>query len=830
MWIMRRLLSSGLVFVFLAGILYACASGTPTEDQKALISGEVTALKLNVQAQSGTFNAVNQAVAFQYVVKNEGSTNIAGPVSMIDTKVPAIMCPAVNTVGNLNDTLEAGESLTCVASYSIQQADLNLGSITSTATASAGGVTSNTVQTVVQMTPLAVLEFTSNASPTTYNNSGQVINFSFIIKNVGAATLGPAQFVVKSDKLGNINCGAADASLAAGASISCAGAYTTTDTDRTSAELVFNNTASGGGAAGTQTVQIKIANTNVQGNPTTGTYTKGTTVKHTVQAGEWTLQIVRCYGADFNAVKSANPQIADLAKIWPGDVLTIPNIGSNGNIFAPKCVDYYTAQSGDTWNSVATKYNARQDVLQEANKGVQLGGGVRLRIPVNSAGGNPVSGGGSEPIRLTFNANSPKFTLTSSVTVAKVRERYVFTAAQGQPLSVTLTAPTGGLELAVSQVNANALKPQNATLTYSGNIPANGDYYVDVVNVTNSDRQYSLEIVLSPLSSGSERVVDINPGAADSNPSYLAIFNNNLYFSARGLDNNGTELWRYDAANNSVGIVKDILPGPESSNPAYLTEFNGALYFSAIGDGAGIELWRFNGSDAGRLSDINSQGGNANPSYLTVYNGRLYFSASSSDGTGVELWQTDGNTVGRVADIYNGAGNSNPSYLTVYKGALYFSATSNDGFGTEIWKYDGTANPTRVTDINPNVGNANPAYLTVYKDILYFSANSGDGKGTELWKFDGTTASLAADIYNGGDSIPAYPTAFNGLLYFSANGNNGAGYELWKFDGVTASMASDVNKSGDSIPSYLILYNNQLYFSANGGEGGGRELWRFKGP
>ncbi|NUQ85513.1 MAG: LysM peptidoglycan-binding domain-containing protein [Anaerolineales bacterium] len=824
---MQRILSLGLLVIVLAGILYACnigGGGAPASPEAAFSGGDLPALTLAVQAQGGPFNTVGQTIQYQYTVTNSGGALIAGNVSITDNKA-TVSCPPTNTVGNLNDNLDPGESVACTSSYAITQADLNNGSVTSVASASAGGVVSNTVNTTVQMTLAKTLELTVVANPTTYNQAGQTVTFTYTIKNTGATALGPAQFVIHNDRLGNVNCGGADTTLAANASFSCTSTYTTSDSDRAANQLVFNLVASGGGATSIQSISVTITNTTLGGNPN---YTRGATIQHDVEGGEWMLQIARCYGADFNAVRNANPQIKDPGKIWPSDVLTIPNIGSNGPIYGPPCVTSYTSQTGDTWNSIAQKYNADLNVLLAANKTVTLGGGVKLKIPLNSAGGSqpPV---GNEPIRLTFPAGTEKVTRTGTVTVSRLKDRYVLTASQGQTLTLNLTASTGGLELAALAVNGTVLKPQNATLTWSGTIPANGDYYIDVVNVSASDRQYTLEIGLSTPTTATERVADINPGAGDSNPSYPAVFNNALYFNATGNDNAGAELWKYDAATNTASRVADIFPGLQGSNPAFLASYNGALYFSADGsDGAGVELWRFNGSVTGRLTDINTGAGNANPMYMTVYNNLLYFSATGSDGAGTELWQTDGVTAGRVWDIYSGDGSSNPAHLAVFNNALYFSAGSNDGAGTELWRYDG-ANVTRVTDINPGVGNSNPAYLAVFNNALYFSASDGTS-GAELWKYDGTTASLAADINASGDSVPTYLTVFNNMLYFGANGNDGAGFELWRFNGTTASRVSDINKSGDSSPIFLVVYNNQLYFQANGNDGAGRELWRYKGP
>jgi ELWxxDGT repeat protein len=826
MWTMKRIPSFGVLTVVFAVILYACnIGGTPAEpDPGALSGGDLPALGLTVQAQSGTFDQPGQTVNFQYTVTNTGNVLLTGLVLVDDNKT-VVTCPAVNTVGDLDTDLDPGESVVCTSTYTLTEADVNAGSVTSTATARISVTISNTVETTVTISLARVLELTVVPDPRTYNAAGQVINFAYTIRNKGTTALGPAQFVIRDDRLGTFNCGGADSTPAPEQSFTCNASYTTTDADRSASSLVFNTTASGGGATTIQAVSTTITNTTVSGGPST--FTPGTTIKHDVDPGEWMLQIVRCYGADFDTVRIANPQVTNPSKIYPVDVLTVPNIGSNGRIYGPPCVIYYTAVSGDTWESIAQKHNADLAVLREANLGVTLGSGVRVRVPINSAGGSPTTPT-IEPIRINFPAGSPSVTLSGTVTAAKGRERYVFAATQGQSLNVTLTASAGDLQLAISTSTGVVLKPQDATLTWSGTIPVNGDHFIDIVNIATADRPYQLAVTLTtPVSSAFERAADINSGPADSNPAYLAVFNNQLYFSATGNASSGAELWRFDAATDTATLADDIRPGAEGSNPSFLAEFNGSLYFGANGDDAGVELWRFNGTESGRLSDINSGAANASPSYMTVFNDRLYFSATSSDGTGTELWQTDGNTVTRAFDVYPGEGSSNPAHLAVYNGALYFSAISNDGAGVELYRFDGTT-ATRVTDINPDIGNANPAYMTVFNGMLYFSANANDGSGTELYRFDGTTASLAADINPGaGDSAPSNLIVFDGVLYFSAAGD-AAGFELWRFDGTTASRVGDLNTSGGSFPAYPEIYDNQIYFQADGGDGAGKELWRYR--
>ena len=825
---MQRILAIGALAVVIIVILYACSLGGGSEPTETTLTGDTPVLTLAVQSQNETLNTPGQIITYTYVVTNSGSTVLAGPVAVTDNKTNAA-CPEVTTVGNNDGNLDPGEVINCTSTYSITQEDLNNSSVKSAAVASVGGASSNTVETTVQMTLSQMLELTIIANPTTYNDAGQVITFTYSVKNKGGAAIGPAQFVIIDDKLGTFNCGGADSTLAPEQSFDCGASYTISDSDKSAEKITFNSIVNGGGATIIQPVTTTVTNTALGGGSSSN-LTKGSNIQHQVNDGEWMIQIARCYGADFKAVRSANPQVIDANKIWPINVLTIPNIGSNGKIYGPPCVTYYTAQSGDTWESIAKKYNADLAVLLEANKTLTLANGTKLKIPLNSANGNPVTPVGNEPERLTLPSGSNTVAVSGTVSVSKGKKRYVINASQGQTLRVKVNSPGAELQLAVLSISGTVIKAQDANLDWSGTIPAYGDYYIDIINVTSTDRLYQMEVGLTSPTTAFERVSDINAGTADSSPAYPAIFNGVLYFRATGGDNTGAELWKYDATANAVSRVKDINSGPDGSNPAYLASYEGALYFSANGnDGAGNELWRFNGTDVGRLTDISNGAGDSNPSFMTVYKGLLYFSANGNDGTGVELWQTNGTTYNRVADINSGDGNSNPSYLTVFNDTLYFSAASNDGAGTELWKFDGT-NITRVTDINNGVGNANPSFLTVFNNALYFSATSSDGTGTELWKFDGTNAARAADINSTGDSNPAYLTVFSSKLYFSANGNDGKGFELWVFDGATATRVSDLNTTGDTFPSFLIVYNNQLYFQASSSDGTGKELWRYKGP
>lgn len=113
----------------------------------------------------------------------------------------------------------------------------------------------------------------------------------------------------------------------------------------------------------------------------------GSTVIHTVQPGDWLIQIARCYGAHYEAVRNAN-------RLWNPDWLylyqtvTVPNVGSAGPIIGPPCVLAYTVQAGDTWESLAASFGTTVAILQRANPGpLTVGRGILIPATGTGTGG-----------------------------------------------------------------------------------------------------------------------------------------------------------------------------------------------------------------------------------------------------------------------------------------------------------------------------------------------------------------------------------------------------------------------------------------------------------
>src|SRR5439155_1015593 len=156
---------------------------------------------------------------YDYLVTNTGNVTLAGPVTVSDDRVASVTCPA--------GSLAPGASIHCSGSYAITQADLDGGSVTNRATASANGTDSNQAQanvTAVQRPALSVAKQPTPSSPTPV---WQTITYDYLVTNTGNVTLaGPV--TVTDDKTA-VTC--PSGSLAPGASIHCSGSYAITQAD-----------------------------------------------------------------------------------------------------------------------------------------------------------------------------------------------------------------------------------------------------------------------------------------------------------------------------------------------------------------------------------------------------------------------------------------------------------------------------------------------------------------------------------------------------------------------------------------------------------------------
>ena len=132
------------------------------------------ALSIDKTAKQSTYNEVGDVINYSFVVTNTGNVSLNGPVTIDDDKTTDETCPAVNTVGNSDDKLDPGESITCTASYTITQTDLDTGSVTNVASASVGGTTSPTDTVKVDAVPTLSISKSNDSYPTAEKIGNQV--------------------------------------------------------------------------------------------------------------------------------------------------------------------------------------------------------------------------------------------------------------------------------------------------------------------------------------------------------------------------------------------------------------------------------------------------------------------------------------------------------------------------------------------------------------------------------------------------------------------------------------------------------------------------------
>ncbi len=229
----------------------ASASNSSTTSPQASVTvptganPALTIEKTTISAIPG-FNAVGDLISYSFKVINSGNASFTRPVDVVDDKIGTIAC-FTPTIGHL--VFIAGESITCTASYSITQADLDAGFVTNQAFAQTtfGGVgpvgnipvasPPDTVTVSAGQAPHMTVTKTVATLPVT--NIGQALTYTINVKNDGNVTL---SYINISDPLiPTLSCGIITLAVTA-SNQSCTGTYYVKQSDFNAG--VINNTAS----------------------------------------------------------------------------------------------------------------------------------------------------------------------------------------------------------------------------------------------------------------------------------------------------------------------------------------------------------------------------------------------------------------------------------------------------------------------------------------------------------------------------------------------------------------------------------------------------------
>ena len=219
------------------------ANNTDSEPTNATAS---PALLLTKTASPLTYSAVGQVINYSYDLKNTGNVPLNPTFAVSDNKA-TVTCPQPAS-------LAVNATLTCTASYNITQTDLNNGTVTNLATATAkfgsSTVTSNQAQATVTATAHPSLLLVKSATPTSYSAIGNVIAYNYLVTNNGNVALAGTLSIV--DNKVSVTCTPSSVTLAPGQSSTCTASHSITQADLDAGSITNKATASIGSTSSNQ--------------------------------------------------------------------------------------------------------------------------------------------------------------------------------------------------------------------------------------------------------------------------------------------------------------------------------------------------------------------------------------------------------------------------------------------------------------------------------------------------------------------------------------------------------------------------------------------------
>ncbi|WP_344081139.1 DUF7507 domain-containing protein [Luedemannella helvata] len=237
----------------------AVASGTPPSGPAVTSAPDHITLTIPRSAGLGLTKTAGQptdangdgridagdTVSYEFLVTNTGNVTLTN-VAIDDPTVGTVTCPTTTIVPNT--------PVTCTATYTLKQEDLDAGRVDNIATVTANapeGVTDPGPATdggFVLLTPAPAITMVKSVQPTTADEAGDEVQYSYVVTNTGNVTLNPVS-VADTVFSGTgtpptVTCPVT--SLAPTVSTTCTASYTITQADVDAGQVT--NTAIGSGA------------------------------------------------------------------------------------------------------------------------------------------------------------------------------------------------------------------------------------------------------------------------------------------------------------------------------------------------------------------------------------------------------------------------------------------------------------------------------------------------------------------------------------------------------------------------------------------------------
>ncbi len=184
---------------------------------------QIPAVSVEKTSPTPSFDAVGDVLSYSYLVRNIGNTTLSNAITIADDKA-TVSCPAVPAGG-----LQPTRTISCSASYTVTQADINANGVTNIARASttfgATAVTSADDQVSVPAVQTRTMTIVKTATSVNFINVGDQVTYQYVVTNTGNTTLTDA-ISVTDNRIPAVNCPALPAGgLAPGATHTCTATY-----------------------------------------------------------------------------------------------------------------------------------------------------------------------------------------------------------------------------------------------------------------------------------------------------------------------------------------------------------------------------------------------------------------------------------------------------------------------------------------------------------------------------------------------------------------------------------------------------------------------------
>ncbi len=255
-----------------AGEVVNVATATGIDPTNTDVSAEDTtttplapAPVITLDKQAGVPSGANagDTIAYTFLVTNTGNVTLSD-VSLDDPKVGAVTCPVT--------TLAPLASMTCTATYTLSQADVDAGEVLNVATVTGtdpnGTDASAEDSTTTLLPPAPAITLDKQAGEVIDGDGngvdvGDTIDYAFLVTNTGNVTLDPIS--VDDPTTGPVTCPVTV--LAPGESTTCTATYTLTQDDVDAGTVHNEATASGTDPNGTEVIATDVVDTPIEPNP-----------------------------------------------------------------------------------------------------------------------------------------------------------------------------------------------------------------------------------------------------------------------------------------------------------------------------------------------------------------------------------------------------------------------------------------------------------------------------------------------------------------------------------------------------------------------------------